>query len=130
MQNIKITVAKWESAIDDDDSLCAYRDGAPADGENRPEVFKCTSSMIGRYVKVSMVDVDPAQLLCLAELEAYVKHVGCIDKDSCKESCELAQSHQLRNYKCLSSYRCECKYTISIFYWNWTFTQTLSREMS
>ncbi|KAF6019295.1 hypothetical protein EB796_022384 [Bugula neritina] len=69
MQNIKITVATTESAIDDDDSVCVYRDGAPADGENRPEIFTCTSSMIGRYVKVSMVDVDPAQLLCLAELE-------------------------------------------------------------
>jgi len=30
MQNIKITVAMLESAIDDDDSLCVYRDGAPA----------------------------------------------------------------------------------------------------
>jgi len=37
-----------ESAIDDDDSLCVYRDGSPAAGENRPEVFTCTSSMIGR----------------------------------------------------------------------------------
>jgi len=64
MQNIKITVAMLESAIDDDDSLCVYRDGAPAAGENRPEKFTCNSSMIGRYVKVSMVDDDPAQLLC------------------------------------------------------------------
>jgi len=60
MQNIKITVTTTESAIDNDDSLCVYRDGAPAAGENRPEVFTCTSSMIGRYVKVSMVDVEPA----------------------------------------------------------------------
>ncbi|KAF6019294.1 hypothetical protein EB796_022383 [Bugula neritina] len=48
MQNIKITVTMLESAIDDDDSLCVYRDGSPAAGENRPEVFTCTSSMIGR----------------------------------------------------------------------------------
>jgi len=71
MQNIKIMVAKLESAIDDDDSLCVYRDGAPAAGENRPEVFTCTSSMIGRYVKVSMVDVQSGQFFCLAEVEVF-----------------------------------------------------------
>jgi len=69
MQNIKITVTTTESAIDDDDSLCVYRDGAPAAWENRPEVFTCTSYMIGRYVKVSMVDVGSGQFFCLAEVE-------------------------------------------------------------
>jgi len=71
MQNIKITVAMLESAIDDDDSLCVYRDGAPAAEENRPEVFTCTSSIIGRYVKVSMVDVQSEQFFCLAEVEVF-----------------------------------------------------------
>jgi len=71
MQNIKITVTTTESAIDDDDSLCVYRDGAPAAGENRPEVFTCTSSIVGRYVKVSMVDVDLEEFFCLAEVEVF-----------------------------------------------------------
>jgi len=71
MQNIKITVTMWKSAIDDDDSLCVYRDGAPAAGENRPEIFTCTSYRIGRYVKVSMVDVDSEEFFCLAEVKVF-----------------------------------------------------------